>query len=280
MRLQVPQLSDVRDHIITGLILLLSVGVMVARHRGGLDTLRSVSITAFSYLEEPLSSIRIYRKALKTNADLRRQNVLLLDELSRYRSLARQNEKLRELLDFKKNYDLPLKPVQVVGKEIVGLHNSLTIDAGTKSGVKQGMPMITENGLVGKVIFATNSYAQVMPYSSTLFRVSAQIQGSRAYGIISWSGEKTGELLLEYIPQTISASPGQIVETSGYSNEFPPNIPIGKIISVQPQQGRSTQLIHVSPNVNLHTIAEGLIVQFQPDSSTTKLSKKFNSTFE
>ena len=280
MRLQVPKLSDARDHIITGLILLLSIGIMVSRHRGGLDTLRTASITAFSYLEEPLSSIRIYRKALKTNADLRRQNVLLLDELSRYRSAAQQNENLRELLDFQKNYDLPLKPVQVVGKELIGLHNSLTVNAGTKSGVKVGMPMVTEDGLVGKVLFTTENYAQVMPFASTLFRVSAQIQGNRAYGIVSWSREKSGDLLLEYIPQTISASPGQIVETSGYSNEFPPNIPIGEITQVEEQQGRSTQLIRLSPNVNLHTMAEGLIVQFEPDSAITNLSKKFNSTFE
>lgn len=280
MRLQVPKLSDARDHIITGLILLLSIGMMVSRHRGGLDTLRTASITVLSYLEEPLSSIRIYRKALKTNADLRRQNVLLLDELSRYRSAAQQNEKLRELLNFQKNYELPLQPVQVVGKELIGLHNSLTINAGTKSGVKQGMPMITENGLVGKVLFATKNYAQVMPFANRLFRVSAQIQNSRAYGIISWSGHKSDELLLEYIPQTISASPGQIVETSGYSNEFPPNIPVGEIIRVEEQQGRSTQLIYVSPDVNLHTIAEGLVVQFEPDSAITKLSKKFNNTFE
>lgn len=279
MQLRFPRIRDAKDHILTACILLLSVSLMIARNQDGLHTLRTASITIFSYLEEPLSSIRIYRKALKTNADLRRQNILLLDELSRRRAAAQELKKLRQLLEFEKTYDLPLQPVKIVGKELTGIHNYLTVDSGTKNGVKRGMPLVTENGLAGKVIFVSKQYAQIMPYASTLFRVSAQIQESRAYGIVSWDGETINSLTMQYVPQTVDADSGQIVVTSGFSNEFPPNIPIGTIEKTVHQTGSNTQFIYLKPLVDLSTTAEGFIIKFEPDSARRSLNNEYQESF-
>ena len=279
MRFVFPRISDVRDYVITGVILLLSVIIMVARHQGGLHTLRSASIAIFSYLEEPLSSIRIYRQALQTNSDLRRQNVLLLDELSRLRSASRENEELREMLDIARNDSLPLKPVVIVGKELIGLHNSITIDAGHADGVQKGNPVTTSDGLVGKVILTGPGYSQVMPFYSTLFRVSARIQGRRAYGVVSWDGDRFGELVMKYVPQTVPVDSGQIVETSGYSNEYPANIPIGRVIRTRPERGKETQIIYLAPMVSLHEIAEAFVVTFKPDTAVTNLQQNFEELF-
>lgn len=280
MQLRFPRIRDAKDHIITACILLLSVSLMIARNREGLHTLRTFSITIFSYLEEPLSSVRIYRKALKTNADLRRQNILLLDELSRRRAAAEELKNLRELLDFRKSYDLPLQPVKIVGKELTGIHNYLTVDSGTQHGIKQGMPLVTENGLAGKVIFTNKRYSQVMPFASTLFRVSAKIQQSRAYGIVSWDGENINSLTMRYVPQTIQADSGQIVVTSGFSNEFPPNIPLGTITKTVHQTGSNTQIIYLEPMVQLSTIAEGFVVKFEPDSTRGLLKEQYLDSFD
>jgi len=280
MRFKIPRISDARDHILTGLILLLSIALMVSKHRGGLDVLRSFSISMVSYLEEPLANIRIYRKALKTNADLRRQNVLLLDELSRHRSAAEENARLRSLLDFKSSTNINLQAVQVVSKELTGIHNLLTIDAGQSQKVKQGMPMVTDKGLVGKVVLTAANYAQVMPYASSLFRVSAQIQHNNVYGIISWEGSSFNELVMDYVPQTFEADSGLTVETSGFSNEYPPHIPIGTINRVEKQTGQSTQRIYLKPNVTLHDLTEGFVIKFQPDSSTVKLNKQYKNLFK
>jgi rod shape-determining protein MreC len=71
------RLADVKDYIITAIILLLAIGLMVNSHEGGLQNMRKASITILSYLEQPLSNIRTYRQAISTNTYLHRQNIQL-----------------------------------------------------------------------------------------------------------------------------------------------------------------------------------------------------------
>lgn len=280
MRFRLPRITDAKDHIIAALLLVLAVMLMVGRHQSGIDNIRKVSITLFSYLEEPLSNVRVYRQALKTNTYLRKQNVLLLDELSRLRSAGQRNEELRELLQFSRSSDLSLYPVQIVGKELNQINNSLTIDAGTDQDVKKGMPMVSADGLVGKVIVTSDDYSQVMPFLNTLFRVSAKLQNSNAFGIISWDGKSINEVQLDYVPQTIPVDSGEVVTTSGYSNQFPPDLPIGTVVRSVPQEGKETQKIYVKPFVNLFEIAEGFIVKFEPDTAVKKLNQEYEELFQ
>lgn len=280
MRFRLPRITDAKDHIIAALLLVLAIMLMVGRHQSGIDNIRKVSITLFSYLEEPLSNVRVYRQALKTNTYLRKQNVLLLDELSRLRSAGQRNEELRKLLQFSRSSDLSLYPVQIVGKELNQINNSLTIDAGTDQDVKKGMPMVSADGLVGKVILTADDYSQVMPFFNTLFRVSAKLQNSNAFGIVSWDGKSIDEIQLDYVPQTIPVDSGEVVTTSGYSNQFPPDLPIGTVVRSVPQEGKETQKIYVKPFVNLFEIAEGFIVKFEPDTTVKKLNQEYEELFQ
>jgi len=254
--------------------------LMAGRYQGGINNLRKASITLFSYLEEPLSNIRVYRQALKTNTYLRKQNVLLLDELSRLRAAEQENRELRSLLQFTRTSNLSLYPIRIVGKEINQINNSLTIDAGSKNEIKAGMPVVSSEGLVGKVILSAPAYSQVMPYLNTLFRVSAKLQNSNALGIVSWDGESIYELQLNHVPQTIPVDSGEVVVTSGFSNEYPPDIPIGKVVRVEPQQGKETQNIYIRPFVNLYDIAKGFVVKFTPDTTVQNLNEEFEDLLE
>ncbi|MEL7832481.1 rod shape-determining protein MreC [Fodinibius sp. Rm-B-1B1-1] len=280
MRFRLPRIADAKDHIITALILVMAIALMIGRYQSGLNNLRKASITIFSYLEEPLSNVRVYRQALKTNTYLRKQNVLLLDELSRLRGVAKRNKELRELLQFSSESNLSLYPVQVVGKELNQVTNSLTIDAGQQDGIANGMPMVSADGLVGKVILTANGYSQIMPFFSPLFRVSAKLKQSNGYGIISWDGESITELQLNYVPQTTNVDTGEVVVTSGYSNQFPPDIPIGKVIRTEPQEGKETQRVYVAPFVNLFEIAEGFVVKFEPDTTIQKLNEDYQNLLQ
>lgn len=275
MRFRLPRIADAKDHILTALLLVTAVALMIGRYQGGLNNLRKVSITLFSYLEEPLSNVRIYRQALKTNTYLRKQNVLLLDELSRLRAAGQRNEELRKMLKFSSDSDLSLYPVQIVGKELNKVTNSLTVDAGSEQEIKKGMPMVSSEGLVGKVILTARGYSQIMPFFNTLFRTSAKLQRSNAYGIISWNGKTVKELQLNYIPQTVRVDTGEVVVTSGYSNQFPPDIPIGKVIRTEPQEGKETQKVFVEPFVNLFKLAEGFIIKFEPDTTVKNLNEEY-----
>jgi rod shape-determining protein MreC len=271
MRIRFLNIEDAKDHIITGIILVFAISLMVARNLESLHSLRSASITLFSYLEEPLSNVRIYRQALATNEQLQRKNILLLDELSRLRSVQSENESYREMLGFRDTTQWDMIPVQIVGKNLTGLNNIFTVSAGSKDSVSAGMPLVTADGLAGKVILTSNKYAEVMPTLNVLFRVSARIQGSRAYGVVEWEGKNLEELTMLYVPRTIPVDSGMVVETSGLSSDFPARLPIGTVVRTEPEPGRETQIVYLRPAVNIHTLAEGFIIQYKPDPSLLEL---------
>ncbi len=88
------------------------------------------------------------------------------------------------------------------------------------------------------------------------------------------------KLELRYVPQTIAVDTGEVVLTSGYSQEFPPNIPIGKVVRTEPNQGKDTQRIFVEPFVNLYTVAQGFVVTSEPDTAIKKLNNQYQELFE
>lgn len=280
MRFKSSKFSDVKDYIITAFLLVVALSLMIAKHQGGIDNLRKVSVTTLSLLEEPLSNIRIYREALNTNTYLQRQNILLQDELSRLRAIEEENKRLRKLLGYQSRSEYDLIPVLIVGKNLNGKNNTLTVDAGTEQGVQEGMPLVTSDGLVGKVIIASKNYSLVMPYYNLLFRVSSRIQQNNAVGIVSWTGTLYGQLVMDFVPKTVPVEPQFIIETSGNSNQFPPGIPIGQVTRTEPEEGRETQRIFISPFVSLEDIAQGFLIKFQPDTSITRLQNEYNEIFE
>ena len=279
MQFRVFKVENATDYIVTAIILVLALAIAVNRHRDGLNSLRQVSITVVSALEEPLSNVRVYRQALKTNTYLQKQNILLQDELSRLRTIEQENQELRNLLNYQNNSEFTLHPVRFVSKNLSGINNTFTINAGSNNGINVGMPVITSDGLVGKVILTSPFYSQVMPYYNNLFRVSARIQETRSMGIVSWQGENMSELILNFVPKTISVNPGYVIETSGFGNEFPGGIPIGTVIRTEAEEGKDTQRIFLSPFTSLPEVSEGFVIKFIPDSSLTDLNDQVNQLF-
>ncbi|MTI88411.1 MAG: rod shape-determining protein MreC [Balneolaceae bacterium] len=253
---------------------------MVSRHQGGINTLRQVSLTALSLIEQPLANIRDYRQALNTNTYLQKQNVLLQDELSRLRAIEQENQELRRMLGFQSVYEHDLHPVLIIGKHLKGLNNFLTIDAGSDDSVSIGMPLVTSDGLVGRIVLTNDDFSQVMPYYNSLFKVSARIQENNASGIVSWAGTLYGELVMDFVPNTTNVDSGFVVETSGYGNQIPAGIPIGVVSRTEPQEGKETQQIYLRPYVQLAQVVKGFVIQFQADTSITKLKEEYNEMFE
>ena len=279
MRFRVFKVENATDYIITALLLVCALSIAVNRHQGGINTLRQFSITVVSLLEEPLSNIRVYRQALNTNTYLQRQNILLQDELSRLRAIELENKELRRLLDFQEQNDFNLKPITFVSKELTGLNNSFTIDAGFREGISAGMPVVTSDGLIGKVVLTSGYYSQVMPYFNNFFRVSARVLETRSTGIVSWSGENMSELVMDFVPKTVPVDTGFVIETSGFGNEFPGGIPIGRVIRTEEEPGKDTQRIFVKPYASLFDVAEGFVITFEPDSAILNLNEGYNELF-
>ena len=264
----------------TFIVLLFALILAFTRSQDGLNSLRAITVTAASILEEPVSNVRVYRNALKTNAYLPQQNILLQDELSRLRTIEKENQELKSLLRLGESYNYPLQITRVVTKQLNTLNNSLSVNVGSNEGIQRGMPLINSDGLIGKVILAASNYSQVMPLSHPLFRVSAQIQGSKANGIITWDISSPSYLIMDFVPKTVPIDTGMVIQTSGLGNEFPAGIPIGQVVDFRSQEGTNTQQLKIEPFSKLNEVSEGFIVLFTSDTSLVHLNNEFNQLFE
>jgi rod shape-determining protein MreC len=280
MQALIAKIGDARDHFITAIILIAAIVLIVFRSNGGLNNVRKASLVAFSYIEQPLSQWRVYRKALQTNEELRSQNIQLLDEVSRLRAARFENEQLRNLLGYRDSSYYNLESVMIVGREITGLTNIITINAGSVSGLDIGMPLVSDQGLIGRIILTTERHSVVMPYTDIRSRISAKIQGIQTGGIVSWEGKRIDELIMTSIPRTIQIDVGMVVETSGFSNDLPANIPIGSVTRTEPDPGKDTQTLYITPFANLLEISQGFVVKFKPDTAVTRIQTQYMEQFQ
>ena len=272
--------DGISNYFHTFIVLLFALILAFTRSQDGLNSLRAITVTAASILEEPVSNVRVYRNALKTNAYLQQQNILLQDELSKLRSIEKENQELKSLLRLEESYNYPLQITRVVTKQLNTLNNSLSVNVGSNEGIQRGMPLINSDGLIVKVILAASNYSQVMPLSHPLFRVSAQIQDSKANGIITWDISSPSYLIMDFVPKTVPIDTGMVIQTSGLGNEFPAGILIGQVVDFRSQEGTNTQQLKIEPFSKLNEVSEGFIVLFTSDTSLVQLNNEFNQLFE
>ncbi len=276
MRIDFSKFGNIRDQLITVAVLIIALVLMTARQDDAFQNTRKASITLVSILETPLSNVRVYRKALQTNAVLERQNILLQDQVSRMRSLATENHELRQLLEMREESEHDLVPARIITKNLSGINNNLILNAGEKDGVRSGMPVLNADGLIGTVTLTSNNYSNVLPMLNRQFRASAVIEGTRAFGIVTWEDTGIRELVLRYVPQTVEVTPGTMVKTSGMSLQFPYGIPIGSIKRAEPEPGKETQIIYLDAFVSFYTIAEAHVMLFKPEQELKELEQAWN----
>ncbi len=106
---------------------------------------------------------------------------------------------------------------------------SVLLNRGLNDGVKNNSPVLSSRGVVGKTILVANDYSAVQLISDIDFRLSVKIMPSEAEGIMRWISNDTCEIV--EVQTTSDVKIGDIVLTSNLSIYFPPNLPVGEVIS-------------------------------------------------
>ncbi|MBP3766856.1 MAG: rod shape-determining protein MreC [Prevotella sp.] len=137
----------------------------------------------------------------------------------------------RNGLKFLQRYSLI--PAKVVSNSVNKPDNLLTIDKGSKDGVKVDMGVACGNGVVGIVYLVGEHYSVVIPaLNSTSSRISCAIRGRDYFGYLHWAGGDASRAYVEDIPRHAQFRRGEWVVTSGYSSIFPPGVMVGQIEKV------------------------------------------------
>lgn len=266
--------SELLDWVLLVGLMLASVSVMLSQNRPLTRALRAETLEMTARVESSFAWVGRYLRVLEENQELRRRNIELSSQVARTRSLRLRNQELERLLNLKDSSSARLRATRIVGKDIFRQNNHLTIDVGKEDGVAEGMPVVHEGGIVGTVTLVGGSYARVMPYLNTDFRVPASILPLGAEGIVRWPGERYDRLLLEHVVKTEPVEAGQDVVTSGHSGVFPPGRAIGTVDSVNVRPGRSELRIYLKPAVPIYEIDHAFVILREPADDRRALDSR------
>jgi rod shape-determining protein MreC len=207
------------------------------------------------------------------NEALRNENAELRNLVMLLQEARLENENLRRELEFKSavpNYHL--LSAEVIGHDPNNLLQYLIIDRGADDGLEPGMPVLTADGLVGRISRVNHSSATVMLISDPSSSVSALIQRSRATGLVQ--GYPGQELVMRYIPQGEEVEVGDVVLTSGLGGSFPKRLVIGQVASVKRADVEMFQEARVVPAVRLRDLEMvQVLLNFERDEEAQELAE-------
>jgi rod shape-determining protein MreC len=193
------------------------------------------------------------------NDDLRSELQQLRTQLAQAQSAEGENKQLRELLSLDRQGTLAgYTPVtaRVIARSPTVWYSTVTIDKGSSAGVKMNDPVVTGDGLAGRITDITRGTAVVTLITDDRSAVSARVLPNGPEGVAEPEVGDPSDLLLDFVDRSQPIHRGQILVTAGWSNgaissAFPPGIPIGKVSETAVGEQQAYQRVHVTPYADI-----------------------------
>jgi rod shape-determining protein MreC len=198
------------------------------------------------------------RELLQQIDTLRRENQQLKSQAVQSAAMARENDQLRNLLGWQRQSPWRLKLANVVMRDPANWWRTIQIDLGSRDGIQTNQPVLTTEGLVGRVSSVSFVSSQIVLIGDPNCRVSAVVENAtHDMGVLTAGGPLDTSLVqLSYLASSANLKPGQNVLTSGLGGVFPKGIPIGKIVDAQTiEYGLATEA-RVKLNANLGALEQ------------------------
>ncbi len=172
------------------------------------------------------------------NADLARENAMLHTRVTELSQKNAGDAPVGYVSDSAFARRFTYTVAKVVDNETSRPNNVITIDKGTKDGLKPGMGVISATGVVGKIRFCSESYSVITSILHSQFMVSSKLVRSNELGYAKWSGKDPNFIDLIDVSKYTKIVKGDSAITSNQNSVFPPGIMVGKVenIAVHPNQ--------------------------------------------
>jgi rod shape-determining protein MreC len=222
------------------------------------------------------------RRASVENQQLRAQVEQMQTELRDTRQKAAQADRLEKLLNLTQQSSYQTVTAQVIARDPSVWFDSISIDKGRWAGVEINMPVVTSDGIVGRVVSTGPLNAQVMLVTdekSGAGAIVGQLGTSNAAGSIKGMGEN-GLLDMRYVSGLEKVQMGDTVYTTGQDGIYPVGLTVGQVVEVHAGSATQPQVIHIRPSAGLDRLKEVTVLQYratkavQTDQSLPNVDKK------
>jgi rod shape-determining protein MreC len=208
--------------------------------------------------EVAANSLISRRELLRRNEVLLRENQEFKLQTIRAEMIERENNRLRTLVGWQQQQRWKFAVGRVVLRDPANWWRTVQIDVGSRDGVRQDLPVMVPEGLVGRISSVGLTRSQVVLLGDPNCKVAARVENeSRSTGVIGPAGPLERELVeLGFLARTATLKPGQFVRTSGEGGIFPPDIPIGTVVDSQIIESGLATVSRVKLAANLNSLEE------------------------
>jgi rod shape-determining protein MreC len=198
------------------------------------------------------------------NAELEAELAELQSQVIQLQQEVGQTQTLAALVDFiRVRPENKYAAAAVIGRDPSPFLHYVIINRGSNEGILRGMPVVTNQGLIGRVDAVIADAARVQLITDSASSVNVRLQNAETEA--SLVGSLTGDLTLELIPQDVNVQPGDLVLTSGLGGGYPPDLIIGQVVNVRSRDFDLFQQATVQPVVDFNRLEIVLvIVNFEP----------------
>jgi rod shape-determining protein MreC len=192
------------------------------------------------------------------NDRLRQRLARLEEENLQYREAIVSSERFQRLAGFRESHEVPMVPANVVHQDLSPWFRSVIIDQGTGAGIRPGMPVVTDQGVVGVVSGTAPGASKVLLLIDPQSHVDAYVQRSRARGSVR--GAKGRECSFDYVLRDEDLAVGDLLLTSGMGEVFPKGLVIGHVTSVERRPYGLFQEAQIKPAVDFGKLEEVFVI--------------------
>jgi rod shape-determining protein MreC len=187
---------------------------------------RYMAIVDFMTVPRDVDSLR------QRNAELEAEVARLQNQIIVLQQQVTETEILAALVNFARaNPENAYKAATIIGRDPSPFLRYVIINVGANEGLRPGMPVVTYQGLVGRVDAVIGEAARVQLITDSGSAVNVLLRGTKTQAMLV--GSLTGDLSLNMIPQDVTVAAGDVVLTSGLGGSYPPNIPVGQVVNVR-----------------------------------------------
>ncbi|MEC7857875.1 MAG: rod shape-determining protein MreC [Bacteroidota bacterium] len=163
---------------------------------------------------------------------------------------------------------------EVINNSIRKSKNYITINKGSKDGIKVGMGVISSTGIVGKVKYVSENFSTIISLLNTSFYISSIIEKTNTLSSVNWSGIDPATLKLLYVPKHIEINNGDEVTTSSFDSVFPKGISIGKVNNISREINSNFYDIDILSTQNFYNLSTVYVVNYLVADEKVELEKK------
>ncbi len=240
--------------------------------REGMATYQRAATRAVSGIQRTSSAVGSFADVVQERDRFERENAALRGQVRALGSMARDNDELRKLLALRSRTSLVTVACEVIARDDgYGWWQTVRLDQGRDAGIRENMPVITPDGLVGRTTEVSENACDVLLISDHNFRASVRFEQEGSFGVmqggVALQSAHNLDVLcppaprqVDYIRKDLAIKPDELVTTSGLGSAFPAGLVVGRVIRTYLDESGLYQHAEVAPAADLARLRYVLVV--------------------